>query len=121
MAESQSGSREAKPDKIHPVDVYEGDRVLLAISPHGEIPAADYHSGLFKTVVEGEVIDAPGRDSHARDSVDKGNRPMVDYAVETDDGDVFRWNVDNGYVIGYHEELGRRTDLGHFSGFYVSD
>lgn len=107
-----------KPTKKLAVDVHEGDRVLLGINWHGSATDGFYHRGLFQSVVEGEVIDAPEPESAEREMLSAGERPMIDFAVETDDGEVYRWNVDNGYVLGFHEGLGRRSDVGKFGGFY---
>jgi len=119
MAQSQTGDDDATPARISAADVYEGDRVLMGINWHGEAHEGFYHRGLYQSVVEGTVIDAP-RDSY-RESLREGERLMVDFAVETDDGDVFRWNVDNGYVLGFHPGLDRRSDVGRFGGFYETD
>lgn len=99
-------------DKIHPADVYEGDRVTMRISPH------NYDS--TGATITGEVTKAP-RHEVDREMLREGERLMVDYTVEADDGTVWTWNVDNGYVIGHHEALGRRSDIGRFRRFEATD
>lgn len=117
MASSQADSDER--ERIDAVDVYEGDRVFMGINCHGSsdgLDGVEYDRDLFQAGVEGTVIDAP-RDS-TRDMMAEGTPVLADFAVETDDGEVYRWNVDNGYVLGHHPGLGRRSDVGKFGGFY---
>lgn len=98
-------------DKINPADVREGDRVKLVMSPHNYDATG--------SELTGEVIDAP-RESD-REYLRDGERIMADFAVESDDGDVWQWEIDNGYVIGYHPELDRHTDIGRFKRFEEPD
>lgn len=114
-------SQMTSPDEIEHVDahtVYEGDRVFMGIHYHNSdnTEECEYKEDIHQAGVEGTVIDAPG--DGAREVMADGVRVLADFAVETDDGNVFRWHVDNGYVLGYHTELDRRTDIGKFGGFY---
>lgn len=97
-------------EKIRPEHVYEGDTVVLRINSHD----AQKHG----VALLGEVVDAP--DEKWREHIADGDRLMVDYAVQSDSGVVWRWNMDNGYVIGPIDEEGRppRSDIGRFGGFY---
>jgi len=99
------------------VDVEEGDRVFLGISFHGSHEDAVYATDVHQTGVFGVVTDAPN--DRERELMEDDGRPMVDFRVKTSDDVVFTWNVDNGYVIGPHAGLGRRTDVGRFGGFYT--
>lgn len=110
-------------DKISPSDVHEGDTVFMGISMHGTVDGTDgveYRDDIHRAGVAGTVVDAPDEDSFAREALTDGGRPMVDFAVRTDDGTKFTWNVDNGYVIGPvdHPDRPSRSDIGKFGGFY---
>lgn len=86
-------------------EVQEGDRAALLINPHG----SDHPHKVVGTVTE-----APRHES-TRDILRDGQRAMADFCIEDDDGETFTWNVDNGYVIGYHAGLGRVSDIGRVS------
>ena len=103
----------AEKDRLHPADVCEGDRVTMKINPH------NYNRTGYE--LTGTVIDAPrDDDTWVRTHLREGERLMVDFAVESDDGEVWRWNVDNGYVIGPVDQPGRpsRSDIGTIAGLF---
>jgi hypothetical protein len=100
-------------DRLAPADVYEGDTVTMLIHAH----SFDHPSS-----VTGEVIEAPDEGSFNREALEEGERPLCNIAIEcAETGEVYTWNVDNGYVIGFHEELGRHTDIGKFRRFEEAD
>lgn len=115
----QNATGEAERVKAHTVT--EGDRVAMKISPHG--------MDVAPTRVVGTIVDAPSEE--LREMMADGDRIMADYAIDVDReateactpifdphiGERYRWNVDNGYVLGYHPGLERRSDVGRFNGF----
>jgi hypothetical protein len=119
MAQSQSPDDDSERERVPAHTVTEGDRVFMGINLHGtsqNMTDVEYDRDLRQAGVEGTVTEAP-RDS-ARELMEDGTPVMADFTVETDDGETFTWNVDNGYVHGFHPGLGRRSDIGHFGGFY---
>jgi len=119
MSEVTDEARD-EPRRINPADVQEGDRVAMAISLHGTTlsqPGVERKS--FKSVAIGTVVRRP-RESF-NESLRNGERIMADFTVETPDGTRYTWEVDNGYVIGPHQSLGRRSDVGRFGSFYDPD
>lgn len=92
-------------DKLRAADVHEGDVVTMKIS------AWNYEK--TGTELTGEVIDAP-ESEYEREALDEGKRIMADFRVESDDGEVWRWSVDNGYVHSTEHP----HDIGKFAGFY---
>jgi len=118
MATNEATSDDTERERISATEVDEGDRVFMRINLHGTtdgVPGTEYDSDIYQAGAEGTVTEAL---SEARiELLADGHRPMADVTVETDDGHVFTWNVDNGYVIGYLDSVGRRTDVGRFGGF----
>lgn len=104
--------------KVNPADLEEGDRVFMGIAPHGTtdgLPDAEYDTEVLQSGVEGQVTKALSET--ASEVLRNGDTPMADLKVTTDNGHVYTWNVDNGYIIGTHEEYGL-TDVGKVAGFY---
>ena len=119
MAQSQSPDDGSERERVAAHTVTEGDRVRMGINLHGtsdDKDGVEYDRDLYQAGVEGTVTKAP-RDS-TRELMEDGTPVMADFTVETDDGETFTWNVDNGYVLGFHPGLGRRSDIGKFGGFY---
>lgn len=120
MSQSEVADDEAR-TRISATDVNEGDRVFMGINLHGscdDMPGAEYDRDNHQSGVEGTVTKALS-DSE-KEFLAEGGRPLANLTVETDDGHVFTWNVDNGYVIGpnQHDEGPTRTDVGKIGGFY---
>ena len=118
MSQSQQTDDEDR-KRVVAASLSEGDRVFMGIHVHGmadDYTGVEYERDIHQAGVTGVVTEALS-ESEA-DLLEDGSRPMANMAVEDDDGNVFRWNVDNGYVIGYHDAIGRRTDIGKFGGFY---
>lgn len=108
-----------KRERIQSVELDEGDRVFMGIQLHGlcdDVPGTEYDKSIYQAGVEGTVTKALS--DFKKEMMQEGRKPLADVKVETDDGQVFTWNVDNGYVIGYNEKHDRRTDVGRFAGFY---
>lgn len=116
MAQSQRPKAERR---IEPFNVSEGQRVFMGINLHGTSdgqPGVEYDSDIHQAGVEGEVVETPHE--LMQELMADGERVMANIAVEADDGTVYHWEIDNGYVIGPHQSLGRRSDVGRFGGFY---
>ena len=102
-------------DREHKVDlrnVEEGDTVTMGLNAH------DYESS--GSCLTGEIIDLPS-DGDLDILYEGDYRPMTDVAVEgKETGTVWRWNVDNGYVIGPVDAEDRppRSDIGKVGGIY---
>jgi hypothetical protein len=109
--------------KINSTEIDEGDRVFMGINLHGTSdgqPGVEYDGDLYQAGVEGTVIEALSESE--KSFLADGRRPLADLTVETDDGDVYTWNVDNGYVIGPCDDPDRpdRSDVGKIGGFYTA-
>lgn len=99
-------------DKLDLRTVDEGDRVTMDLNAHNFKKSGGCLTGtVTKMPSEGDI-------EWLYDS-EKG-RPMVDLTVEGDNGVVWTWNVDNGYVIGPVDDPDRpsRSDIGKFGGLY---
>jgi hypothetical protein len=83
-----------------------------------DLPGVEYDRDNYQAGVEGTVTEALS--DREKEMLDDGGRPMADLTVETDDGVVYTWNVDNGYVIGPVDNPDRpsRSDVGKIGGFY---
>lgn len=97
----------ARENAMNPSEVEEGNRVTMVVSPHG--------LDTCPSEITGEVTDAP-RES-TKELMREGTTVMADIRVETDDGDTYTYNLDNGYVIGHHPGLGRVSDVARFRRF----
>jgi hypothetical protein len=121
MAQSQSPDDGSERERVSATDLDEGDTVFMGINLHGSsdgLPGVEYDRDNYQAGVEGTVTKAlSDRD---KELLDDGRRPMADLKVETDDGVVYNWNVDNGYVIGPCDDENRpdRSDVGKIGGFY---
>ena len=109
------------PGEIEQVDAHtveEGDEIFMGIHYHNSETAEEmeYLNDVHQAGVRGTVVEAP-RDEYRKMLAD-GKLIMADFVVETEMGNRFRWCIDNGYVLGYHNGLDRRTDIGQFGGFY---
>jgi len=116
MAQSQSPRQERR---IEAHTLEEGDEVFMGIHMHGSVEDYDdveYDLDLHQAGVRGTVTEVP-RDS-IRELMADDTRVMADIVVESDSGEWFRWQMDNGYVLSYHQGLDRRSDIGRFGGFY---
>jgi len=121
MAQSQTpdvGGRK----RLDVADIDEGDTVFMAISLHGvtdDVPGTEYDDSIYHSGVEGEVVEnlSDGDVAMLKD----GKRPLADLKVETESGEVFTWNVDNGYVLGYNEKHDMHTDVGKYSGLWTAE
>jgi len=124
MAQSASPDDEAR-ERTSATELDEGDRVFMGINLHGvsdDLPGVEYDRDNHQAGVEGTVTKSlSDRDKEMLADEDWG-RPLADLKVETDDGVVYNWNVDNGYVIGpnAHDEGPSRTDVGKIGGFYTA-
>lgn len=110
-----------KSNRVKAGELQEGDRIMLGINLHGSsegLPGVEYHREVYQAGVLGTVTHLP-REEYL-EMMDEGKRPMVDIKVETDDGTVYNWNVDNGYVLGpnRHDEGPNRTDVGKIGGLH---
>lgn len=119
MAQSQSPDDER--ERVSATELNEDDRVFMGINLYGTFdgqPGVEYDRDNCQAGVEGTVTNALSDTD--KELLDDGYRPMADIKVETDDGVVYNWNVDNGYVIGpnIHDEGPSRTDVGRIGGFY---
>lgn len=97
-------------ERLQAVDIEEGQKVALCISAHNWEQTG--------SVLIGEVTENLSR--FEKDCLRDGHRPMADMKVESDEGEVWCWNVDNGYVIGPVDDPDRpdRSDIGKFKGFW---
>jgi len=121
MAQSQTPDDGSERERVSATELDEGDRVFMGINLHGTsdgLPGVEYDRDNYQSGVEGTVTKALSDTD--KELLDDGRRPMADLKVETDDGTVYNWNVDNGYVIGpnKHDEGPSRTDVGKIGGFY---
>lgn len=92
-------------EKIDLENISEGDRVIMTYSAHNyERDGAG---------VLGEVIKTPRDHPEIFEEFD---RPVVDFVIQGEDGNRYKWEVDNGYVTGPNE--GRGSDIGKMTGFY---
>jgi len=93
-------------------EVEEGDRVTMMINAHDFQRSGTCLTGTVKKMPREEDIEMIY-------SEDRG-RPMADLKVESDEGTVWTWNADNGYVIGPvdHPERPNRSDIGRFRGLW---
>lgn len=117
MAQSQSAD-DAR-ERISATDLDEGDRAFMGIALHGlveDVPGTEYDDSIYQAGVEGEVVEALSDVEKA--ALDDGRCPLADFKIETDSGETFTWNVDNGYVLGYNGKHDRHTDLGKIAGIY---
>lgn len=122
MAQSASPDDGSERDRISATDLEEGDPVFMGINLHGvvdDVPGTEYDKDIFQSGVVGTVKEALS--DYEKVALEEGQRPMADLKVETDDGRVFTWNVDNGYVLGYNAKHDRRTDVGKVGGFYTAE
>jgi hypothetical protein len=121
MAQSQTPDDDEARERVSATELNEGDRVFMGINLHGSsdgLPGVEYDRDNYQSGVEGTVTKALSDTD--KELLDDGRRPMADLKVEADDGTVYNWNVDNGYVIGpnTHDEGPSRTDVGKIGGFY---
>ena len=118
MSKADTPTEDEEVEHVKAATVYEGDRVFMGVNFHGTDNAREqeYNTSIHQGGVYGTVVETP-REEY-REMLANGERIMADFVVETDDGNRFRWQIDNGYVTGHHTGLGRRTDLGKFAGFY---
>lgn len=91
--------------KLDVAEVHTGDRVTLRIHAHNYEKTGE--------TITGEVIDAPERE-YERECLRRHERIMADFRVKADDGEVWRWAVDNNYVHSTEHP----HDIGKFAGFY---
>lgn len=101
-------------DKYDLDELEEGDRVTMHIKPHNFSKTGHVLTGTITDFLRESQIE------YLNDPDTRG-RPMADVAVKGEDtGEVWRWNVDNGYVIGPvdHPDRPDRSDIGKIQGLY---
>jgi|APHM01.1.fsa_nt_gi hypothetical protein len=121
MSQTSTPDDSTERERISATDIEEGDRVFMGINLHGlteDVPGTEYDDDIHKAGVEGTVTEALS--DREKELLDDDWLPLADLVVETDCGQVFTWQVDNGYVIGYTEVHGRTTDVGKIGGFYTA-
>lgn len=114
--EPQSDSTRTKVD-AHTVE--EGDEVFMGVNFHmlaDDVDGAEYDREIHQAGVSGTIVDAP-RDG-VRELMADGESVMADFRIEAENGEKFTWHIDNGYVLGHHPGLDRRSGVGKFGGFY---
>lgn len=110
-----------EPERIGASDIDEGDEIILGISPHGsadDLAGVEWMDGILGCGIRGTVTKALSESAKRFYDDDGPGLPMADLKVETDDGIVYTWHVDNGYISGPHPGLGRRSDVGKVAGLY---